>query len=60
MKEKVKHIDFDTISTVKDLMEAYKDSSVQSRALATCGIAYEKALKDPARPTIILGLADRW
>jgi len=57
MKEKVKHIDFDTISTVKDLMEAYKDSSVQSRALATCGIAYEKALKDPARPTIILGLA---
>lgn len=57
LKEKVKQIDFDEIVTVKDLMEAYKDSSIQSRALATCAIAYEKALKDPARPTVILGLA---
>lgn len=57
LKEKVKAIDFDKISTVADLVEAYKDSSVQSRALATCAIAYEKALKDEARPTIVLGLA---
>ena len=57
LKEKVKQIDFDEIVTVKDLVEAYKDSSIQSRALATCAIAYEKALKDPARPTVILGLA---
>ena len=57
LKEKVKPIDFDKIVTVKDLMDAYKDSSVQSRALATCAIVLEKALKDPARPTIILGLA---
>jgi len=45
LKEKVKAIDFDKISTVADLVDAYKDSSVQSRALATCAIAYEKALK---------------
>lgn len=57
LKEKVKQIDFDEIVTVKDLMEAYKDSSIQSRALATCAIAYEKALKDKSRPTVILGLA---
>ncbi|MCX6651630.1 MAG: deoxyhypusine synthase family protein [Methanomassiliicoccales archaeon] len=57
LTEKVKQIDFDKIVTVKDLVEAYKDSSIQSRALATCAIAYEKALKDPARPTVILGLA---
>ncbi|MDD1765225.1 MAG: deoxyhypusine synthase family protein [Methanomassiliicoccales archaeon] len=57
LKEKVKHIDFDRISTVEDLVEAYKDSSVQSRALATCAMAYENALKDPSRPTILLGLA---
>ena len=38
LKEKVKAIDFDNISTVADLMDAYKDSSVQSRALATCAI----------------------
>src|SRR5512136_2472430 len=57
LKEKVKAIDFDKISTVADLVDAYKDSSVQSRALATCAIAYENALKDETRPTIILGLA---
>lgn len=57
LKEKVKQIDFDEIVTVKDLVEAYKDSSIQSRALATCAIAYEKALKDKSRPTVILGLA---
>lgn len=57
LKEKVKQIDFDDIVTVKDLVEAYKDSSIQSRALATCAIAYEKALKDKSRPTVILGLA---
>jgi len=57
LKEKVKQIDFDNIVTVKDLVEAYKDSSIQSRALATCAIVYEKALKDKSRPTVILGLA---
>ena len=46
LREKVKAIDFDKISTVADLVDAYKDSSVQSRALATCAIAYENALKD--------------
>ena len=57
MKEKVKAIDFDQISTVADLVDAYKDSSVQSRALATCAIALENAMKDEARPTIVIGLA---
>ncbi|MEM0448387.1 MAG: deoxyhypusine synthase family protein [Methanomassiliicoccales archaeon] len=57
LKEKVKAIDFDKITTVADLVEAYKDSSIQSRALATCAIVYEKALSDKSRPTIILGLA---
>lgn len=57
LKEKVKAIDFDKIKTVKDLVEAYKDSSVQSRALANCAAVYENALKDPSRPTIVLGLA---
>jgi len=57
LSEKVKQIDFDKIVTVKDLVEAYKDSSIQSRALATCATVYEKALKDRSRPTVILGLA---
>ncbi len=57
LKEKVKAIDFDKISTVEDLVEAYKDSSIQSRAIATCAIALENAMKDESRPTIIMGLA---
>ena len=57
LNEKVKAIDFESISTVEDLVEAFKDSSIQSRALATCAIAYERALLDESRPTIIMGLA---
>ncbi len=57
LKEKVKAIDFDNICTVEDLVEAYKDSSIQSRAIATCAIALENAMKDESRPTIVIGLA---
>jgi len=57
LREKVKHIDFDRISTVGDLVDAFKDSSIQSRALATCAVAYERALMDESRPFIIMGLA---
>ncbi|NYT12447.1 MAG: deoxyhypusine synthase [Methanomassiliicoccales archaeon] len=57
LNEKVRSIDFESISTVADLVEAFKDSSIQSRALATCAIAYERALLDESRPTIIMGLA---
>ena len=42
---------------MQDLVEAYKNSSVQSRALANCASALENAMTDKARPTIILGLA---
>jgi len=57
LKERIRHIDFDSIDTVEELMEAYKDSSIQSRALAACSTAYEMALRDETRPTMIMGLA---
>lgn len=57
LRDKVKAIDFDQIQTVTDLMEAYKDSSIQSRALATCASALENAMEDEDRPTVILGLS---
>ena len=57
LTERVKAIDFDRIETVAELMEAYKDSSIQSRALATCAMAIENAMKDGTRPTVILGLS---
>ncbi len=57
LKDRVKHIDFDGIKTVRDLMEAYRDSSIQSRALANCMSAYERALQDPSRPCVLMGLS---
>lgn len=57
LSERVRHIDLEKVVTIKDLVEAYKDSSIQSRALATCAIAYENALRDEQRPFIIMGLA---
>jgi deoxyhypusine synthase len=57
LRERVKNIDFDDIRSVRDLVDAYKDSSIQSRALATCAMVYERALDDDERPTIIMGLA---
>lgn len=57
LKDKVRAIDFDKINSVADLMEAYKDSSIQSRALANCAAVLENAMNDEDRPTIILGLS---
>lgn len=57
LRDMVEHIDFDEIETVRDLMEAYRNSSIQSRALASCMTAYERALQDPTRPCIMMGLS---
>ncbi|HIJ00084.1 MAG TPA: hypothetical protein HA366_00945, partial [Candidatus Methanomethylophilaceae archaeon] len=57
LKDKVRAIDFDKINSVADLMEAYKDSSTQSRALANCAAVLENAMNVEDRPTIILGLS---
>ena len=57
LKEQVKAIDLMSTDSIVGLVEAYKDSSIQSRAVATCASALENALKDPTRPTVILGLS---
>lgn len=57
LTEQVKAIDLMKTESIVELVEAYKDSSIQSRALATCAGALENALIDPARPTVILGLS---
>lgn len=57
LKDPVKAIDLDRALSVVELVEAYKDSSIQSRAVATCASALENALQDPSRPTVILGLS---
>ncbi|HPT74422.1 MAG TPA: deoxyhypusine synthase family protein, partial [Methanomassiliicoccaceae archaeon] len=57
LEDRVQHIDLEGISTVRDLMNAYMDSSIQSRALANCARVYESALRDPERPLIVLGVS---
>lgn len=57
LSEPVRQIDLERIATVQDLVEAWKDSSIQSRSIATCAVAIERALADKDRPTVFLGLA---
>jgi len=45
------------IQTVAELMDAYKNISFQGRNLGTALQVWENMLQDPARPTIILGVA---
>ncbi len=57
LDDRVEHIDLEEVITVRDLVNAYKDSSIQSRALASCAQVYESALQDPQRPFIFLGIS---
>ncbi len=53
----VEQIDFEKVKSVGDLVEAFKNSSIQSRNIGQCAQVYENMLSDPDRPTIILGLS---
>ncbi|PKK85614.1 MAG: deoxyhypusine synthase [Thermoplasmata archaeon HGW-Thermoplasmata-1] len=53
----VRQIDFDSINTVSELVEAMKHSSIQSRNIGKCVSVYENMLENATRPTIIMGLS---
>lgn len=53
----VRPIDLEKATSIKDLVESFKYSSIQSRNIAQCAEVYENMLKDEERPTIILGLS---
>lgn len=57
LKKRVEHVDLRKVSTVSDMLAAYKGSSFQSRNLAKCAEVFSAMLKDKDRPTIFLGLA---
>ena len=57
LKKRVEHVDLRKISTISDMLTAYRGSSFQSRTLAECAVTFSSMLKDKARPTIFLGLA---
>src|SRR5215468_8375176 len=42
---------------VAELLDSYREASVQARALGKCGAVFEAMLRDRQRPTIFLGLA---
>ena len=53
----VKSLDLTEVGSVSDLVDGYMSMSIQARVLGKCARVYENMLKDPARPTIFLGLA---
>ncbi|MBI5001354.1 MAG: deoxyhypusine synthase family protein [Euryarchaeota archaeon] len=57
LSKPVKQIDLEKISTVKDLMEAFKGASIQARALGSCASVWERMLTAKNRPTVFLGLS---
>jgi len=57
LSEEVLAIDLEKIRTIEDLVKSFGRSSIQSRSIGLCASVYEKALLDPLRPTIMLGLA---
>ena len=57
LKKRVDHVDLRKVSTVSDMLSAYRGSSFQSRNLAKCAETLSAMLNDKDRPTIFLGLA---
>lgn len=57
LRNPVVHVDLEKVKTIKELVESWKDSGIQSRSLAECAIVYENMLIDKDRPTIFIGLS---
>jgi len=57
LKEPVEPVDLDKATTIKDLVEAWKNGGIQSRSIAECAAVYENMLLDKNRPTVMLGLS---
>jgi len=57
LKTRINPIDFENINSVADLVDAYKNTSIQARNVGLCADIFERMLKDKERPTIMLGLA---
>jgi deoxyhypusine synthase len=57
LSTEISQVDFENINNTADLVEAYKNSSIQARNLGQCADIFGRMLKDRQRPTIMLGLA---
>jgi deoxyhypusine synthase len=57
LSRKVGQVTITPTTTVADLLDEYKDASIQARNMGACADVLESMLKDKSRPTIMLGLA---
>ena len=57
LKTPVQQFEATKVQTVADLLDAYGDISFQARNLGTALRVWERAMQDPVRPTVILGVA---
>jgi len=57
LRDPVIPVDLEKTVTIKDLVESWKDCSIQSRMIAECASVYKNMLADKDRPTVMLGLS---
>ena len=57
LKSPVEAVDVERVRGLGDLLTAFQRTSIQARNLGRCLEVWENALRDPKRPTILLGLS---
>lgn len=57
LSETVKAVDLEKTKTIADLVESFKDMSIQARRIGQCAEVLENMLTDADRPTILMGMA---
>jgi deoxyhypusine synthase len=57
LSETVKPVDLAKSRTIAELVESFKDMSIQARRIGRCAEVLENMLTDPDRPTVLLGMA---
>ena len=57
LRRSVVPVDVERVRGLGDLLEQFGSTSIQARNLARCLEVWENALRDPKRPTILLGLS---
>lgn len=57
LSKPIHQIDLEEITSVSDLVESFKATSIQARNIGNCADVFGRMLQDSARPTILLGLA---
>ncbi len=57
LSQPVKAVDLQKAHSVADLVDSFKDMSIQARNIGKCAEVLDGMLTDPDRPTVFLGLA---